>query len=408
MLKLIVTLSFISFYSCSFIVTPIAGNFASDPAKMYKELSLDAIQLINKSFVGLDKGCLQDFHVHAVGTGSKGTGNWVNPNMQKIFNPFKYIQFNVYMNASGIKIYENADEEYIERLNTLIKSDTRYGKTVLLAFDYNYNLDGEIDKEHSSFYISNDYVYKMSLKYPNSFIPAISVNPNRVDALKELDKWGNLGIHYVKWLPNAMHIDPSNQKYKEFYERVKKYDMAIIVHTGFEKAVEGEEFQEMGNPLLLRYPLNLGTKIIMAHGASLGECVDYDNKNVKKSCFDLFWRVFQNKKYDGLLFGEISAMTLYTRVGNPLLTLLEHPEFHNRLINGSDYPLPAINILYRTGQLEQLGFINEQEKKLLNQIYKFDPLIFDFVLKRTLKHPKTGRKFSDSAFLAPAELYCKK
>jgi len=44
-------------------------------------------------------------------------------------------------------------------------------------------------------------------------------------------------------------------------------------------------------------------------------------------------------------------MTQFNRIGKPLTTILAREDLHERLINGSDYPLPAINFLIRTRSL---------------------------------------------------------
>ena len=46
------------------------------------------------------------------------------------------------------------------------------------------------------------------------------------------------------------------------------------------------------------------------------------------------------------------------------------------------------------------GFITPAERESLNEIYDYNPLLFDFVLKRTLRHPETGQKLSPSIFMA--------
>ena len=73
-------------------------------------------------------------------------------------------------------------------------------------------------------------------------------------------------------------------------------------------------------------------------------------------------------------------------------------------MNGSDYPLPAINILYKTSQLSDLGFITEKEEELLNEIYSYNPILFDFVLKRTMRSPSTGKRLRPEAFTLPENL----
>jgi mannonate dehydratase len=92
------------------------------------------------------------------------------------------------------------------------------------------------------------------------------------------------------------------------------------------------------------------------------------------------------------------------RLPVPLVTLLRRRDLHHRLINGSDYPLPAINILVHTRALVAHGLITEEERGLLNEIYGYDPLLFDFVAKRTLRLPRTRDGFPPSVFLTHRDL----
>ena len=77
----------------------------------------------------------------------------------------------------------------------------------------------------------------------------------------------------------------------------------------------------------------------------------------------------------------------YNRVPDALKALLGDASLWPRLVNGSDYPLPAINALFRMSGLADLGVITPEQGGLLAEIYDFNPLLFDFVLKRTLRHP---------------------
>jgi hypothetical protein len=139
----------------------------------------------------------------------------------------------------------------------------------------------------------------------------------------------------------------------------------------------------------------------MAHVASLGTCEIYDEpEKPKSSCFDLAMGLFAEPRYEKLLFGEISAMVQFNRMPKPLSILLTRADLHKRLVNGSDYPLPAINFLIRTRSLVRDGFITNRERDSLNEIYDYNPLLFDFVLKRTMRHPVTKQKLSPSIFMA--------
>jgi hypothetical protein len=173
-----------------------------------------------------------------------------------------------------------------------------------------------------------------------------------------------------------------------------------LSHGGEEKAVEAEEDQKLGNPLLLRRALDHGVKVIVAHCAGLGTNEDLDDPSRKQvENFDLFMRLMDEKRYEGLVFGETSAMTQFNRAGRPLNTILEREDLHDRIVNGSDYPLPAVNILIRMGPLVRSGYITVDEGESLKEIYKYYPLLFDFTLKRRLKHPETRRRLPAAVFM---------
>jgi len=128
--------------------------------------------------------------------------------------------------------------------------------------------------------------------------------------------------------------------------------------------------------------------VIVAHCAGLGTNEDLDSKDRRqRDNFELFLRLMDEKRYEGLVFGEISAMTQFNRIGK-LQTLFAREDLHERLVNGSDYPLPAVNLLIRTRPLVKQGYLTSGEGESLREIYDYNPLLFDFVLKRTLKHPK--------------------
>ena len=80
-------------------------------------------------------------------------------------------------------------------------------------------------------------------------------------------------------------------------------------------------------------------------------------------------------------------------------TILEREDLHERRVNGSDYPLPAVNVLIRTKPLVKRGYIEPDERDNLNEIYDYNPLLFDFVLKRTLRLPGTNRRLPAAIFM---------
>src|SRR5712692_7720761 len=365
----------------------LGGASSRRPEELSRGLSTPAADLMKRAFDDVDPRRLVDYHTHVVGVGAGGTGNLVNPAMRSWRRPLKYLKFLVYLSAAGIKDLENADREFVLRLADQARHIADHGKYRLLAFD--------------KFYTANEHVFSLAAEFPDLFLPTMSVHPYRADALEELARWAGRGVKVVKWLPNAMGIDPSDPRCDPFYRSMRELGVVLLSHAGEEKAVEAEEDQRLGNPLHLRRPLDHGVKVIAAHCAGLGENPDLDHPDRRLvPNFQLFMRLMEQKRYEGLLFGDISAMTQRNRLGVPLTTILERTDLHARLVNGSDYPLPAINIVISTGALARAGYITRAERTGLNEIYDYNPLLFDFVLKRTMTVPGAGQRLPASVFMA--------
>jgi mannonate dehydratase len=195
-----------------------------------------------------------------------------------------------------------------------------------------------------------------------------------------------------------MGIDPSSPRCDRFYEALAQHDLPLITHAGEEKAVHGAELEALGNPLLLRRALDHGVRVVVAHCASLGAAADIDRgpDAAPLPCFDLFARMMGETRYDGLLFADISALTLRNRNAETLRVLLERDEWHARLLNGSDYPLPGIVPLILPADFAARGLLPASAVPLLEMIRQHNPLLFDFVLKRHLS--SGGHRFPPGVF----------
>lgn len=384
------------------LIDQIGGAFTQQPEELDQKATDAAKKLIDRAFENIDPARLVDFHTHVIAIGTSVKDAFVNSQMRGGIN-LERLKFLIYASAADVKNIDNTDQEYLNRLVRLARGDKRQGKYRILAFDQHYKADGTVDLNKTNMYVPNEYVVELARQYADVFVPVISLHPYRRDAIEELDKWAKTGVKYIKWLPNAMGMDPASKAIEPFYRKMKEHNMILLSHSGEEQAVEADEDQELGNPLRLRPPLDMGIRVIVAHAASLGSCADLDKgheKNAKKAdCFDLFLRLMDEAKYRGLLFGEVSAMLQFNRMPGPFSTLLKRQDLHSRLVNGSDYPLPAINALIRTRSLASAGFITHDERSALNEIYDYNPLLFDFVLKRTMRHPETKQKLAASVFM---------
>jgi mannonate dehydratase len=375
-------------------------------------LSQHARWLWRHAWKGLDPAKVLDTHVHVVGLGHDGTGCSINPTLtQPLSHPIQAVRFSIYREAAGVlDLSSHADAQYLDALVTRARSQLVHGRSMLLAFDRTYGEDGKPRPELTEFHTPNEYVTRIARDYPDLFVACASVHPYRPDAVEALHAAAEAGAVAVKWLPNAMQMDPSSARCDAFYEAMVKLGLPLLTHAGEEKAVEAEEAQRFGNPLHLRRPLEHGVKVIVAHCASLGQNPDLEAKGQPwVDNFDLFTRLMDEPRHAGKLFGEVSAMTQANRAGRPLQTVLTRRDWQGRLFNGSDYPLPAITVLVQTSKLVKLGFLTESERVALNELDQHNPLEFDFVVKRTLRWraPETGEvhRFADEVFTWRPEVF---
>ena len=367
-----------------------------------RPMSGEAQAFAERCFAGLDRSRVWDSHVHVIGLGSGGTGCWLNPEMQSHLHPIKRLRYDLLRSSIGMTHPETADADYVERLFALHRLANPQGKLILMAFDYYVDERGIEVPELSPFHTPNEYVQTLARANEDAMACA-SIHPYRKDALGRLDAAAEAGARAIKWLPNSMGIDPASRRRDPFYRRLAELDLPLLTHGGKEYAVAVPINQEYGNPLRLRRALDSGVRVIVAHCASFGRAVDLDAseaERVEMTAFELFLRLLDEKQYERTLFADISTLNQINRSGRPLREMLKTAEYHPRLVNGSDYPLPAMGALFSTSKLQYSGYLTHEERRLCNEIHDSNPLLFDFVVKCSLKVEEHGRvyRFSPRVF----------
>ncbi len=349
--------------------------------------------LMETIWADINPALVWDSHVHIVGTGDSDSGIWFNPNMDSWTHPILKVQKTFYENGACADLSQ-IDISSINRILTLSKEMPFGYKSLLFAFDWFHDAQGKPVKEKSIFHIPDQYAQKLASEYSQHFEWVASIHPYRKDAVDALQLAKEKGAKAIKWLPSGMGIDPASPQCDAFYQAAAKLSLPIISHTGHEAAVRGGD-QNHGNPLRLRRALDHGVKVVMAHCASDGDDEDLDNGNKRVSSIDLFARVMDNPNYQATAYGEISAITLANHSW-AIKKILERPDWHNRIVNGSDYPLPAIMPLINTRQLHRMGLLSSEHLPFLQSLKKHNALLFDFALKRLISHQ--GIQFPASVF----------
>lgn len=354
-------------------------------------------ELMARIWEGIDASQVWDCHAHLAGVGDSGGGAWFTPKMDSLRNPLLWLHKRFYMNAGGVRDPRGAiDQQYLDRMRELLAGMPTGVKVMLLAFDYAHDETGRPLPDESVFYVPNSYAEAVCRRHPDQFEWYASVHPYRPDAADQVHLAAAAGARGMKWLPSAQLIDPASPKCRPFYEALAATGLPLVAHAGAEQAVPGGRQQD-GNPLKLRHALDAGAKIIVAHCASDGRDTDLDqgpNGPVVKS-YELFARLMDEPRYEGRLFADISAMTLRTR-GWALRAVLERPDWHHRLFNGSDYPLPGVMPLNSPRTLARGRLLDSSVVPFLNELKLYNPLLYDFAVKRLAR--SNGHTFPASVF----------
>lgn len=351
---------------------------------------------------GLLPSRVVDTHVHVAGDDTARTGCWLHPTWRSHFHPTRRLRMDLFMGGAGVDEVRGADDRYVERLLERHRAGQPAGRLLALAFDLRVDAGGAEQRDLSPMQVPDEYVLGLAEQH-EELLAACSVHPYREDAVERLHRAVDRGAVACKWLPNAMGIDPASERCDPFYEALAARGLPLITHAGHETAVATEADQELGNPLRLRRALEHGVRVVVAHAGSDGEVVDIDRPEGRREripSFDAFLRLFDAPAFERLLCADLSAVTFLNRAGRPLETLLADVDRHHRLVNGSDYPLSAVPLLNSSWYLQSRGLLSEEDGRLCRKVWQANPLLYDLVLKRSLRVLRGGRalRFSPTVF----------
>jgi uncharacterized protein len=339
--------------------------------------------LIAAAWRGVDPAKVLDSHCHVFGDGASGSGLWFNPMMERLWRPQQFMQRKFYLNASCVdESPGKVDESFVARLLAQCDAMPAGFRALLFAFDWAHDESGAPTKERSTFHVPDAYVAGLAARHPGRFRWAASIHPYDPRAVDRLDEAAARGALAVKWLPSAQGIDPADARCDRFYARLAALQIPLISHAGDERAVHGFG-EHLGNPLRLRRPLDAGVRVVVAHCASLGMGRDSDHGDAMVPNFDLFARLMDAEKYRANLIGEISAVTQGNRM-HVIPALLARRDWHDRLVNGSDYPLPGVVPLISLPALAEAKLLDPGAVEPLRRMRDYNAILFDFTLKRSI------------------------
>ena len=355
-------------------------------------------ELVLAAFEGLEAAALWDVHAHLLGTGDSGSGCSVHPAMHQWWRPVDVLRRRAILNAACVPTdAPSIDRAYVERLLGHAAAFPVGARWLLFAFEQAHDDAGAPDPGASTFHVPDRYAASVASANAQRFGWVASIHPCAADALVRLERAIAGGALAVKWLPSAMNIDLRDPRCRPFYDRLAASRLPLIVHCGEERAVPGAGRDELGNPLHARVPLAHGVRVVMAHCASLGRAHDLDRLSAPRvAAFELFARLMDERAHEALLLGDISALLQVNRRAALQRRVIERSDWHPRLLHGSDHPLPGVMPLYRTQRLVDAGLLDAAAAAPLDAIRRYNPLLFDFVLKRQVR--SRGQRLAGCVF----------
>lgn len=311
-------------------------------------------------------GKIIDLHCHLFAFDHKD--GFVNPRF------IGGLRMNSYLKSIGVKPYDRERPRLynIERLNEEYRNalvrhieESALSHIVVLPFDGVYDLNGELDRNHTALYVSNDAVWDLYRSYPDKIIPAASINPVRADWREELDKCIERGIKIMKWLPSVMAFSPDGGAYfparrieeysshiNEFYDLARDAGITILIHVGFEFALpvlrgSYARLERLG------LPLSKNVSLCVAHCAG---GTPYINQSGQFNLMKVMAKVRTN------LYFDTAGMSSPHRKAR-LKASLTDPVIRPRIVYGSDYPIrvavgPFLTELRAAGLTEEFRDTN--------------------------------------------------
>ena len=296
------------------------GNGSWDSSRKIRETPTSGASLPSSKII--------DCHVHLAALPEGTNECYVSRKM--LASPlFRYLMWKHGLDANNPR---QANQQYVDELLKELRRSTFVGKVVLLGMDGVYDACGKIDQSETHFLVGNDYVLQTARAYPHEFLPGVSINPQRRDAVDELHRCVELGAALVKVLPNTQQFDPANARYKALYRALAQRRIPLLSHVGYEWSLIGKD-QSVGHPDRLRVALDEGVTVIAAHACSSGLMFHETFHATLLTLAGTYQR----------FYADISALTLPNRL-KMLLLLRDHPEVHGRLLFGTDYPLSVFHL----------------------------------------------------------------
>lgn len=292
---------------------------------------------------------LLDIHVHLFGVGEGDTGCRMS---KKITNglQFRTLDFTLGLRRQGTTLDQAYEKVLVRQLES-----SGLSKAAIVAQDAAYDSAGKPDWQRTSFFVPNDYLFAVVKRHPKLMTACPSINPDRADAVDEVERCAELGARLFKIHPPTQGVNIAAPKHRRFFQKCADLGIVVLVHTGHEHSAPVID-KLLASPARLEPALDQGCKVVACH-AGTGWVTDRPDQLPE------FLSLL--KRYPNL-WGDTAVLGTPGRVRD-FGRLLDDPLAKSRLLHGSDFPFPAAPSAYakRIGEktAKQLNLESNSLKK---------------------------------------------
>ncbi|MEW8506986.1 MAG: amidohydrolase family protein [Candidatus Thiodiazotropha sp.] len=230
---------------------------------------------------------------------------------------------------------------YIETMARSIAESVYVEKSCLFGVDARFDERGREADRDKTVCAMNEDVLTAAARHPDQFIPFLSVNPRRPNALELIDELVERGCRGAKFLQNYWGLDLNSERLIPYYEKLKQHKLPLIVHIGSEYTIRSDASYERVE--MLNLPLETGVTVIAAHmglGRFEHRLRAWNNLSRQPRHFDGdYFRLLEMLTRYQNLYADISAILVPLRA-RALRHLSEQKQVHRKILFRTDYPVP--------------------------------------------------------------------
>jgi predicted TIM-barrel fold metal-dependent hydrolase len=258
--------------------------------------------------------------------------------------PYDRVAVHLFARSLGVdphRLKRQPYRTYIEAMAQAVNQSRYVEKACLFGVDARFDERGREVHRDKTVCAMNEDVLAVAASYPDQFIPFLSVNPRRPDALDLIDELVERGCRGAKFLQNYWGIDLNSERLIPYYEKLKQHKLPLIIHIGSEYTIQSDPCYERVE--MLDLPLGAGVTVIAAHmglGRFEHKFRAWRNLSKQPRHFDRdYFRLLEMLTQYQNLYADISAILAPLRA-RALRHLSEQKQVHEKILFGTDYPVP--------------------------------------------------------------------